>query len=138
VGYNLSATIRFDLHDPAVKTKLAMLPEKMTEHGFEALLQQAHLIVGLAQVGAPVKTGAGRDTIRVERGGEGARWRQVSIRMNGYVINPDTGKLVNYMQYQEFGTKHMVPKLFLTHAIMEVRPTIADMIKNKVVQKCNE
>jgi HK97 gp10 family phage protein len=130
----VSATIEFDVTDPSVKTSLANLPEKMLAYAEEALLQQAHLIVGLAQVNAPVDTGSLRDSIRVERGGQGLKWRQIRVRMGGYVTNPETGRRVDYSKYQEFGTRYMLGRFFLTQAVEQVRPTIAEMIKTKVVQ----
>lgn len=131
-------SIVFDVGDPAVKTAIAELPEKMLNYAFEVLLKQAELIKDLAKVYCPVDTGSLRDSIRIERGGEDKQWRQVRIRMNGYIINPKTGKRVNYGQYQEFGTRYIAPKLFLTQAVLEVQPTIAGMIEANVVQKVQE
>ena len=128
-------SIVFDIDDPAIKTKLAELPEKMLEYAFEVLMAQAQLIKGLAQVYAPVDTGSLRDSIRVERGGIEMNWREVLIRAGGYVINPETGKLVDYAKYQEFGTKYVSAQYFLTRAVEEVEPTIAGMIKDGVLNK---
>lgn len=128
-------SIVFDMNDPAIKARLAELPEKMVEYAFEVLMKQAELIKGLAQIYVPVETGALRDSIRIERGGQGKGWRQIRIRAGGYVTNPNTGKLVNYAQYQEFGTRYIPPKYYITMAMEEVRPTIAPMIQVGVVSK---
>ena len=130
----MSTRIALDITDPNLKEKLAVLPDKMLDYAEEVLLAQAHLIVGLAQVYCPVDTGSLRDSIRVERGGQGLKWRQIRVRMGGYVTNPNTGRRVNYAKHQEFGTRYIVAKLFLTQAVDEVRPTIVEMIKNRVVQ----
>jgi hypothetical protein len=114
------------------KTDLAVLPEKMLEFAFEVLLQQAELMKGLAQIYVPVDTGSLRDSIRVERGGEGEKWRRVRIRAGGYVTNPKTGKLVNYAGVVEAKFPYMRP------AFDEVEPTIADMIRTRVVQGCSK
>lgn len=127
-------SISFDLYDPALKSKLAVLPEKMLDYAEEALLQQAHLITGIAQIYCPVDTGSLRDSIRVERGGKGLGWREIKIRAGGYVTNPKTGKKVDYAQYQEFGTRYISGQFFLTRAVEEVKPTIQEMIKNKVLE----
>jgi hypothetical protein len=58
--------------------------------------------------------------------------------MGGYVTNPKTGRLVDYAQNQEFGTRYVAAKLFLTQAIQEVQPTIAGMIEAKVVEGIQE
>jgi HK97 gp10 family phage protein len=126
------------LEDPNIKEKLAVLPEKMTDAAFEVLMAQAHLIVGLAQVYVPVETGSLRDSIRVERGGEGLHWREVKVRAGGYVVNPKTGRLVDYARYQEYGTRYIPASYFLSMAVEEVKPTIEDMIRANVVEKANE
>jgi HK97 gp10 family phage protein len=128
-------SITFDMNDPAIKARLAELPEKMVEYAFEVIMKQAELIKGLAQIYVPVDTGSLRDSIRIERGGEGKGWRQIRIRAGGYITNPKTGKLVNYAKYQEFGTRYQPPKYYITLAVEEVRPTIATMIQAGVVNK---
>ena len=47
----------------AVTENLRELPAELTDAAFEVLLQKAALIVGLAQIYAPVKTGRLRDSI---------------------------------------------------------------------------
>lgn len=128
----MSEIIKLDFTDPALKAKLANLPEKMLEYAEEVLLSQAHLIVGLAQVNCPVDTGSLRDSIRVERGGQGLYWRQIKVRAGGYVTNPKTGRLVNYAAYVEQRTPFLLP------AIEEIKPVIQEMIRAGVVQKINE
>ena len=115
-----------------LKADLARLPEKMLDAAFEELMQQAHLMQGLAQVYVAVDTGSLRDSIRVERGGEGEFWRRVRIRAGGYVTNPRTGKLVDYAVYVEQKQPFMAP------AWDEVGPNIADLIKRRVVEAVNE
>jgi hypothetical protein len=87
---------------------------------------------GLAQIYVPVDTGSLRDSIRVERGGEGEKWRRVRIRAGGYATNPKTGKLVNYAGIVEVKYPYMRP------AFDEVEPTIADMIRARVVEGCSK
>ena len=128
-------SIVFDIEDPSIKARIAELPEKMLEYAFEVLMKQAELIKGLAQVYAPVDTGSLRDSIRVERGGIGKGWRQVRIRAGGYIVNPESGRLVDYAKYQEFGTKYISPRYYLTQAVEEVQPTIASMIQSHVINQ---
>lgn len=130
-------SITFDFYDPALKTKIAELPEKMADYAEDVLLRQVQLAKGIAQIRVPVDTGSLRDSIRVERGGRNKHWRQVKLRAGGYVTNPKTGKKVNYAQHQEFGTKYISGKFFLTSAIEEIKPTIAEMIKKEIVQKAS-
>lgn len=122
-------SITLDLADPNIKTRLAELPEKMVEYAFEALLKQAQLMRDLAQVYCPVDTGSLRDSIRVERGGEGKGWREVRVRAGGYITNPRTGRKVDYAIYQE------AARGFMAAAYEDVKPTIELMIQNAVVEK---
>lgn len=122
-------SIKYDLTSGTVKEDIARLPEKMLEFAFEVLLKQAELMKGLAQVYVRVDTGSLRDSIRVERGGESEAWRRVRVRAGGYVTNPKTGKLVNYAGVVEAKYPYMRP------AFEEVKATIAEMIKARVVEK---
>jgi hypothetical protein len=122
-------SIYFDFAKGTVKEDLATLPQKMLEYAFEVLMRQAELMKGLAQVYVPVDTGSLRDSIRVERGGEGEGWRRVRVRAGGYVTNYRTGKIVNYAGVVE--AKYPYMRL----AFEEVKATIAEMIKANVVQK---
>ena len=125
-------SIKLDLMDPNIKQKLATLPEKMLEWAYEVLMAQAQVMKGYAQVYVPVDTGSLRDSIRVERGGEGLHWREVRVRAGGYVVNPKTGRIVNYALPVELRTPYMRP------AFEVVRSTIREMIQAAVVEKANE
>jgi hypothetical protein len=122
-----TGTIRIDWD--TAKADLATLPKKFTEAAFEALLKQAELMKGLWQVYVNVDTGSARDSIRVERGGEGEEWRRVRVRGGGYVVNPKTGNLVNYMGIieEKYGAGR--------RAYLEVLPTISEMIVANVVER---
>jgi len=125
-------SIYLDLNDPTVKVKLATLPEKMLEWAEEVLLDQAHLMVGYAQVAVDVDTGSLRDSIRVERGGRGEHWREVTVRAGGYVVNPKTRRLVDYARVVE--VKHP----FMAPAFDQVRPQIEEMLRNLLVERIHE
>jgi len=68
-------SIQMDLSDTLVKEKLVNLPEKMLEYAYQVIMEQAHLMAGIWQVNINVDTGSARDSIRVERGGEGNQLR---------------------------------------------------------------
>lgn len=122
-------TITLDLADPNIKQKLAVLPEKMLEYAEEVLVDQAHLMVGLAQVEVRVLTGSLRDSIRVERGGIGLHWREVRVRAGGYIVNPMTQRLVDYAIYVEVRYPFMAP------AYEAIQPQIAELIKLNIAEK---
>ncbi len=111
-----------------VKEDLAQLPEKMLEAAWEEIIQAVTLMKGLAQVYVPVDTGSLRDSIRVERGGEGLNYREVRLRAGGYITNPKTNKLVNYATIVEQRQPYMRP------AYEEVKATLSDLIRRGILQ----
>lgn len=106
-----------------VAADLSGLPDKLLAGALEAILEQAQLIKGLAQYHVRVETGSLRDSGRVERGGKGKHWAKVSVRFGGYIVNPKTGKLVNYARVVEVRYPYLKP------AVDSVRPQIADVIR---------
>jgi hypothetical protein len=122
-------SIKFDLG--RAKTDLADLPEKMLDWAFEVLMSRAELMKDLAQVYVPVDTGTLRDTIRVERGGEGKDWRRVRVRAGGYRVNPRSKTICNYASLVEQRFPYMRP------AWEEVKGDIEEMIKAKIVESVN-
>lgn len=120
--------IRVDFASGTVKQELAELPEKMLAYAEEALLDQARLMKGYAQILVRVDTGALRDSVRVERGGRGAHHRVIRVRAGGYVRNPRTGLLVGYAAHVERKYPFMRP------AYERVKDTVAEMIRARVVQ----
>lgn len=119
----MSNVIKLDLYSPTIKQDIASIPEKMLEGAFQAIMEAAYLVLGIAQVHVRVDTGSLRDSGRIERGGQGLHWRQVRVRFGGYIINPKTGKLVDYARIIEFKYP------FLGPAVKEVRPQINDIIR---------
>jgi hypothetical protein len=116
-------TIRFDAVKGTLKSDVAMIPNRLLDGAEEAILEVAHLMAGLAQVHVRVDTGSLRDSIRVERGGKTLHWRQVRVRAGGYVVNPKTGRLVDYAGAVEAKYPYMKP------AWASVRPQAETIIR---------
>lgn len=117
--------LHIDLNNWTVKKDIADIPNKILEGAEEAIMQVAQLMSGLAKVHVRVDTGSLRDSIRVERGGQGMHWREVRVRAGGYIINPKTGRLVDYAAAVEAKYPYMRP------AWNEVQPE-ANAIINRV------
>ena len=111
------------------KFELATLPEKMLNWAFEVMMGQAELMKDLWKIYINVDTGAARDSIRIERGGEEKDWRSIRVRGGGYVTNPKTGRLVDYMPIIEakYGAGRM--------AFEEIKPTLLMMLKEGTVER---
>jgi hypothetical protein len=125
-------SIRLDFNKGTVKEDVAAIPNKLLEGAEEAILEVAHLMVGLAQVHVRVDTGSLRDSIRVERGGKTMHWRQVKVRAGGYVTNPRTGKLVDYAVIVEQKWPYMKP------AWNEVRSQAEEIVRRICLEHVKE
>ena len=114
-----------------LKYVLAELESKAPGWAEEVMLDQAHVMAGLAQALVRVDTGSLRDSIRVERGGKGRGWAVVRVRAGGYVINPRTGRLVDYAGIVEQRYPYMRP------AYDAIKGTLAGMIEQKIVMEAS-
>jgi hypothetical protein len=94
-----------------LKVDVGRLADEYDRVCVEVLEQVAHLVVGYAQIYVHVDTGSLRDSIRVERGGEGLAWRQFRVRAGGYIVNPKTGRLVDYAAIVEAKYPYLQPAL---------------------------
>ena len=105
-----------------IKSQIAQIPSKLLEGAEQAIMETAYLVLGLAQVHVRVDTGSLRDSGRIERGGKGLHWAEVKVRFGGYIINPKTGKLVNYAAIIEQRYPYLRPAV--QEATPEIRATI--------------
>jgi len=122
-------SLRLDFSSGTVKRDVADIPNKLLEGAEEAILEVAHLLAGLAQVHVRVDTGSLRDSIRVERGGQGMHWRSVRVRAGGYIVNPRTRKLVDYAALVEAKYPYMKPAWY------EVRGQVETIIRRKCLEE---
>lgn len=120
------------MNSTTLKEDIAAIPNKILEGAEEAILELAHLILGTAQVHVRVDTGSLRDSGRVERGGEGLHWRQVRVRFGGYIVNPKTGKLVDYARIVEAKYPYLRP------AVEEHRGQAVDIINRICLAQVRE
>jgi len=85
------------------------LPEAVDEEVEACLQRNITLFKGLAQIYVHVDTGSLRDSIRIERGGIEKRWHVYRLRAGGYIVNPQTGRLVDYALPVEAKYPFMAP-----------------------------
>lgn len=82
-----------------MKIDIATLKDRIDNIAENVVNQVANLIVGYAKINVPVDTGSLRDSIRRESGDEG--WLTKKVRAGGYIVNPKTGRLVDYAAFVE-------------------------------------
>lgn len=115
-----------------MKQRLAEVPDKLLIGGEQALVEVAELMVGYAKVGVRVDTGSLRDSIRRERGVDGPSTRVMRVRAGGYIINPRTGKIVNYAGAVEAKYPYMRP------AWNQVRGQVADIVRRMCLEQLKQ
>ena len=114
-----------------LEEKLSNLEEKLSRALNEALEEIAEKILDDAKNFAPVDTGALRKSIRTEKKGK----LQVSVLAGGGgVINPKTGREVDYAGYVEFGTSRMAPQPYMQPAFEKNKDEILQIVKEKVLE----
>ena len=114
-----------------LEEKLSNLEEKLSRALDEALEEIAEKIRDDAKSLVPVDTGALKKSIRVEKKGE----LQVSVVAgDGGVINPKTGREVDYAGFVEFGTSRMSPQPYMQPALEKNRDEILRIVKEKVLE----
>ena len=86
--------LRFDWGRGALEQDIAQLPEKIYATALEVIRDRAELMRDLWKINARVDTGSYRDSIRMQWQGTGRRI--CVVRAGGYIVNPKTGRLVDY------------------------------------------
>lgn len=85
-----------------------------------------------ARIFCPVKTGALRDSIRLEKRGE----HLVALVAGGAAfINPETGREVDYAVYVHEGTSRMLARPFLTQAIQREKLVVGRRILTETLER---
>lgn len=107
-----------------------MLPDKMLEAALEAIDEASDFMVTIAKGYCLVDTGSLQKSIRKERAPPTREHhRVVRVRAGGYVVNPKTGRLVDYAVYVEKKNPFMKP------AWETVSKFVENLIKQKVVER---
>ena len=103
----------------AFRQALTKMPEELRERLFEVMGDIARQTVQTARAYAPVRTGALRASIYAHV------TRDLCWRFGAYV---------NYAVYQEYGTRYIAPRYFLTRAIQETMPLLVFAMQETIRQ----
>lgn len=106
-------TVKVDLTNKIMNGTLSKtleeMPVRMARWTDEVLNQIADLMVGYAKVYVRVDTGSLRDSIRKERPRGPPPKRTIRVRSGGFIVNPKTGRLVDYAVIVEAKFPYMRP-----------------------------
>jgi len=114
-----------------LEDKLSNLDVKLGKALAEALDMIAVKIRDDAKDFAPVDTGALRKSIRIEKKG---KLKVSIIAGGGGIINPRSGREVDYAGYVEFGTSRASPQPYMRPALEKNRDLILRIVKEKVLE----
>jgi len=101
---------------------LKQMPDELKQKFNEALGEAGRQIITRARAYAPVRTGALRASIH-----ETVTHELILI----------VGAYIHYAVFQEFGTRYIKPRLFMTRAVQEVLPMLASSLGEAVNQAWN-
>ncbi|MGD0072538.1 MAG: HK97-gp10 family putative phage morphogenesis protein [Candidatus Bathyarchaeia archaeon] len=105
------------------ESKMGALDADMQDHISQALMQTAQEIVLRAKQLAPVKTGRLQSNIYPQA-------------IDKYTVK--VGCYVPYALFQEFGTRRIMPRLFLTRALQENAPKLVSFMSSALQQAVEE
>lgn len=119
----------FDLGDiqtesTRVRAILSRIDTELNPELENILLEVAGMVKSLAKTYVRVDTGSLQKSIRVERKGK----HSIGIRAGGYIINPKTGRLVDYAGYVEWKYPYMEP------AYKQVLPLLDQRIDSLIMR----
>jgi len=118
----VSKTVRLE----DLGTELALIPGSLQEAA-DLALQLPRMLV-FARAFCPVRTGALRDSIRVERP---SSLSAKLVAGGGGHVNPLTGREVDYARHVHDGTSRMPARPFLLQAVMAERLNTGREILNR-------
>lgn len=112
---------------------LKKMPDKVREQAQDRLVALAHKVKNVAYMMVPVKTGSLQKSIRVEVYSLPAGYiAKLGVRAGGYVVNPESRKIVDYAGYVEYGTSKMKAQPFMRPAIEFYKPELNKTLKQIV------
>ena len=109
--------------------ELRLIPERIAE-SVDLVLALPRMLV-LAKAFCPVKTGALRDSIRVERPNP---CEARLVAGGSSYINPATGRPVDYARHVHDGTSRTQPRPFLLQAATAERVAVAHEIQQRTAE----
>lgn len=104
--------------------------EETKKETTKALHTCATTVRDRAKILCPTDTGNLKRSIRIGRRERNGPIYSIGVSAgDASVINPKTGKIVNYAKFVEYGTSHMKAQPFMRPALALVRPLIAAIIR---------
>ena len=114
-------------------TRLARLNRAMDDETADALKDNAVKIRDFAKQIVPVDTSSLKRSIRVQRfAKKKGKFLTTGVSAGGYIINPKTGRRVDYASYVEFGTSKMKAQPYMRPALAKYGRKLPKDIKKRL------
>jgi len=112
--------------------RLGRASDKIDPETVEGLNQVADRIVEDAKVIVRVDTGSLQKSIRKQHHVSQQYIHSIGVSAGGYIVNPKTGRIVNYARHLEYGTSRMPPYPYLTPALEQNRPFLVLVLRDRL------
>jgi len=104
------------------------------EAAAEGVKDVAEFHADVARTLVPVDTGSLQKSIRVDTESEGSRF-SATVTAGGKIVNPKTGRIVDYVHYVEFGTSKTRAQPFMEPAYFATMREAGRIIRDAVDQR---
>jgi len=111
--------------------RLGRASERIDPETVEGLIMVAERVVEDAKATVRVDTGSLQRSIRRQHHVSEGHIHSVAVTAGGYVVNPKTGRLVDYGPYLEYGTSKMPPSPFMQPALEMSRALLLAVLGDK-------
>ena len=112
--------------------RLARANGKIDSETVDGLSQVADRIVEDAKATVRVDTGSLQKSIRKQHHVSQGHIHSIGVSAGGYIVNPKTGRIVDYARYLEYGTSRMPPHPYMTPALEQNRPFLVLVLRDRL------
>ena len=112
--------------------RLGRANDKIDSETVDGLSQVADRIIEDAKATVRVDTGSLQKSIRKQHHVSHGHIHSIGVSAGGYIVNPKTGRLVDYARYLEYGTSRMPAYPFIAPALERNRPFLVLVLRDRL------
>ncbi|MDH5440566.1 MAG: HK97 gp10 family phage protein [Candidatus Bathyarchaeota archaeon] len=112
--------------------RLGRASDRIGPETLDGLNQVADRIVEDAKATVRVDTGSLQRSIRKQHHVSQGHIHSIGVSAGGYMVNPKTGRIVDYARYLEYGTSRMPPQPYMTPALEQNRPFLVLVLRDRL------
>ncbi|MFQ6094866.1 MAG: HK97-gp10 family putative phage morphogenesis protein [Candidatus Bathyarchaeia archaeon] len=112
--------------------RLGRASDSLDPQTVEGLIDAADRIVQDAKAMVRVDTGSLQKSIRRQHHVSRGHIHGIAVTAGGYIINPKTGRIVDYAHHLEYGTSRTLAYPFMQPALERNRAFLVQVLKDKL------